>query len=162
MSETFIGHCVKFYEALNAVSIDHSLDDGEVVRRFAGKVTEVYVSTGIAQTYYSPIIKQLEKMGAIHKVQRGGRNADTVYVLNGLPDMLDPVWEGVSANNSGLKTLTSTHSYAKLAEQVRELDNLLGGINVLEALEELDSRLKTVEATLILLTPKHRSKKFEQ
>lgn len=146
MTETFIQHCTTLYEALEAVSVDKEAD-GQTVKVFAGKVTEVFKTTGIAQTYYSPTLRTLERSGALLKIQRGGRNADTVYVLKGLPE----VWDAEGWKGEGTRDLTSHRKYDRLAAEVRDINNLLGGMNVPSALTEIEQRLVAIESRLTSL-----------
>lgn len=161
MTSTFILHCEKFYNAIDEVSTDIEAD-GKTVRRFAGKITEVWKSTGIAQTYYTPVTKCLERHSAILRVQTGGRNADTVFILNGLPDQWEvDGWKGESSvlTQSGL---TVGQKHDKLDKRLDDLETSLGGINVLKALESMETRLKALEAQIILMTPVTRKKRNQE
>lgn len=139
MSEVFIQHCIATYEALDAVSIDKKLESGETARIFAGKYSEVWASTGIAQTYYSPVRRSLIKHGAIHVLQRGGRSTDTVIALLGLPK----AWKVEGWLDKG--DLTNAADYATLSAAIRELATNQGGINIPKALIEIEKRLVSVE-----------------
>lgn len=161
MTDTFIQHCETFYNALNEVSTNIETDNG-VVRRFAGKVTEVWKSTGLAQTYYTPVTKALERHSAILRVQTGGRNVDTVFILNGLPDEWDvDGWKGQSSTFTK-SDLTFHDKVDKLVTRLEAVEKSLGGLNVLTALEEQENRIKALEAQIILMTPVTRKKRNQE
>jgi hypothetical protein len=126
------------YEALDERATYKEVESGKV-KVFAGSYTEVWVSTGISQTYYKPVRRALERHEAIEVLQRGSRNADTVIVLKGLPDTWDiDGWNDKSG-------LTATTRYAKLEVEVANLKQSLGGMNVVKALEEIERRLVQLE-----------------
>jgi len=142
MTETFINHCIKMYESLDALSTDKELDSGKTVRVFIGSYMNTWKSTKISQTYYSPVKKALTRHGAIEVLQRGGRSTDTVIHLCGLPD----TWEIDGWNDR--VGLTSSTNYARLASEVEGIKKSLGGINVIAALQELEKRLVALEKSL--------------
>lgn len=145
MTVTFINHCIKMYDALNERAIDKTLESGAEARVFAGSYTEVWQSTGIAQTYYSPVRKALERHEAILVLQRGGRNVDTVIVLKGLPETWDI--DGWRDNSD----LTRSTSIARLSVEVSEVKKALGGLDVTSALVEVEKRLVALEEAVVLL-----------
>lgn len=141
MTETFIQHCITMYNALNDRARTQDLESGVKARIFAGSYSEVWESTGISRTYYTSIRNALERHDAIQILQRGGRGADTVIVLNDLPKRWD-----VSGWLDGTdKDLTPRPDYAMLEARVEALEKLLGGINVVVALAEFESRVVNLE-----------------
>lgn len=152
MTVTFINHCIKMYEALNDRATDKELEDGKTARIFAGSYFECWKSTKIAQTYYSPVRKALERHEAISILQKGGRSADTVIHLRGLPD----AWDVDGWNDS--VSLTKTRSYARMVSDVEETKRLVGGINIPEALREVERRLDALAEKLDDLTSQSRKK----
>lgn len=154
MTETFINHCIKMYNALDERATDKQVEsDGKTTtaRIFAGSYFECWKSTRIAQTYYSPVRKALERHEAIHILQKGGRSTDTVIHLRGLPDTWD-----VDGWNDAVG-LTKTRTYARLVADVQETKKLVGGINIPEALIEVERRLdalRTEVENLSSLVPK--------
>lgn len=142
MTETFVQHCITMYNALNDRARTQVLESGLKARVFAGSYSEAWEATGISRTYYSSIRKSLERHNAIQVLQRGGRGADTVIVLNDLPTEWD-----VSGWLDGTdKDLTPRPDYATLEARVEELEKLLGGIDVVTALADFQSRVETLEA----------------
>ena len=139
MTDTFVQHCITVYNALDEVATTKVTISGEEARIFTGKITEIFKATKIARTYYSPILKSLERHGALLKLQRGGRNQDTVYALQGLPSE----WDVDGWNDS--TGLTKVSTYAMLTAEVESLKSQLGGFNVVEALAEVEKRLVALE-----------------
>lgn len=138
MTDTFIQHCITVYNALDDRARIQNLKSGDKARVFAGSYTEAFASTGLSRTYYTSTRKALEKHNAFLVLQRGGRNADTVIVLRGLPEN----WE-IDGWNDG--RLTKPTEYATLEADVQEIQKLLGGINVTKALAEFEKRVVALE-----------------
>jgi hypothetical protein len=156
MTETFINHCAKMYQALHERAVDKELSSGQTARVFTGSYTDAWKSTGISQTYYSPIRKWLEKNKAILVLQTGGRSVDTVIVLQGLPDT--PEADGWLGN----KGLTESTNYARLAESVAEIKKSLGGLNIVEILAEFETRVKSLEEQIQMFSPRNTNKPKEK
>jgi hypothetical protein len=109
------------------------------VKVYEGKVTYLYHSLGISQTYYGSIFKGLQQVGSITKVNRGGRGtAPTAYVLHRKPALDE--WKKLAT-----KPLTRPRDFAILSQQVQDLAQQIGGINIGEALVHLEQRLERVE-----------------
>ena len=148
MTETFINHCISMYNSLDERAIAKKLDSGESAKVFAGSYYACWRSTKISQTYYSPVRKALERHGSILILQRGGRQVDTVIVLQGLPDEWDVNgWRDKS-------DLTATTNYAKLASALREVEKSIGGMNVVKALDSIAKRLDKIESQITTKTTK--------
>lgn len=137
MTEIFIQHCIAVYKALDERATVKAKE-----RVFAGSVVETFKTTGISQTYYGSVFNTLEDVGAIEKIQRGGRDVDTVIVLKGLPKK----WpEGLGWKGKNLKPLTEDTRYATLLLEVEKLKELMGGIDVKTALLEHEDRITKLE-----------------
>lgn len=147
MTETFVNHCIKMYQALNDRATDKELESGGTARIFVGSYFECWRSTKIAQTYYTPVRKSLERHNAIDILQKGGRSADTVIHLKGLPEAWD-----VDGWNDAVG-LTKQRQYATLASDVKEIKESLGGINIVNALQEFERRLVALETNLTSQSP---------
>lgn len=155
MTETFIKHCVKFYNTLDDRATDKEVN-GRIVRIFAGSYTEAWKASGVAQTYYSPVRKALERHEAIVVLQRGTNQADTVIHLRGLPDE----WDVAGWRNDS--RLTSAGIAATILADVQEIKSKLGGINILEALQEVERRLNELDEKFESLNRKTHKKKTTQ
>jgi hypothetical protein len=112
-----------------------------------GRITEAFKELGATSKYYTPVRAILVKTGAITIVEAGSRNKDSIVVLNDPlpgPAELAPILAGLD--------LTGTRPGAKVwADVERRLSALegwretVGGINIAEALRDLEQRLASVE-----------------
>jgi hypothetical protein len=130
------------------------ISGGEKVPVFAGKYSDVWQATGISQTYYKPVREALERHGAILILQKGSRAADTVIVLRDLPN--EDEWN-IDGWRDG-SGLTNPPESDTLRTQVEEIENRLGGINVVAALAEFEKRVETLEQQVAVLQGKKVSK----
>lgn len=146
MTETFRQHCETVYKALRDRASLRTTPEGEQEMVFTGAVSEVYHSLGISQTYYGPIFDTLEDVGAILRVQRGGRGIDSVLVLREMPK----VWpEGMGWKGRNSKPLTDDSRYATILLDVQRLQESIGGLNVLSAMMDFENRLRKLEAEVV-------------
>src|SRR6185503_4403005 len=130
MTDTFVHHCITMFNALDDRARTQVLESGNKARVFAGSYGEAWEATGISRTYYGSVRKALERHNAIQFLQRGGRGADTVIVLHGLPEK----WDVSGWLDGNDKDLTPKPDYAMLEARIQELERLLGGIDVTTAL----------------------------
>jgi len=143
MTDTFVTHCITFYEALEERATLKPLPSGGEALVFIGHITPVWNATGISQAYYTPVMNALERVGAVLRIQRGGRSVDTVISLEGLPDEWpdDLGWRGSKAEDP---------DYAIIMENLRKInEGTIGGINVITALLEMEERLTALEGKLL-------------
>lgn len=145
MTTTFIGHCETVYRALDErATIKIIGEPPEEAKVFVGKVVEVFRSLGISQTYYGPVFKTLEEVGAILRIQQGGRNVDTVIQIKQLPTVWPENlgWKGRTVED---QPLTDDSTFAMLLSDVQALKDSTGGLNVVLALAELEQRIEALE-----------------
>lgn len=146
LQPVFVQHLEKVYKALEERATMKVLHLDDVSRQelvFVGGITEVYQSTGISQAYYGPIFNALDEAGAILRVQRGGKNVDTVIVLRGLPE----VWpEELITSVTAKKDLTNANQYATVMAEIQKLRESLGGLSIVEVLFDFESRIAALEA----------------
>ena len=131
--KAIVRHCATIYATLLA----QARKEGEFVI-WRGKITKMYAETGVPQSYYSAVFKQLEDQGCITYAQKGTRSVESVLVLDH-----EPTPEGFIPPPPS--PLTDPERYANLREDVEALKILVGGINIAEALIEIERRLKEVE-----------------
>lgn len=146
MTDTFRQHCETVYNALKDRATLKPTPEGTQELVFTGAVSEVYQSLGISQTYYGPIFDTLEDLGAILRIQRGGRGIDTVLVVRELP-MIWPEGLGWKGRNS--KPLTDDTRYATILLDVQRLQDSIGNLNVLDAMMDFETRLAKLEAIVV-------------
>lgn len=146
MTDTFKQHCETVYKALKERATVRPTSDGTNELVFTGAVSEVYQSLNISQTYYGPIFETLEDIGAILRIQRGGRGIDSVMVIRELPE----VWpKGLGWKGRNSRPLTDDSRYATLLLDVQRLQESIGGLNVLNAMMDFENRLQRLEAELV-------------
>lgn len=137
-------HGLVLYEKMLELS---SEDDGFTVYR--GSLTQLFDATGFSRAYYTDVFQRLEDCGSIAKLQRGGRNADTVIVLRQAPTLES--WNGTPTATSHL---TPRGPSAILEQQVRDLVQLLGGMNIVQALGELQGQIANLNSRVNQLEQK--------
>lgn len=135
--KAIVRHSISVYNALLKDSTEETFE-GESIRLYRGPVSRLYASLGIAQSYYTEIFDQLDRQGSITYLQRGSKHVDTVIVLH-----FPPTEENFRIRPR--KGLTSAENSANLIESVSLLKQLVGGINIVEALIDVDKRLKRLE-----------------
>jgi len=142
-------HAHTFYSALTDQAklepvADNTPGSPEPVKEllvFRGKLQDVWAAAGISQAYYSNIRKLLRENGCITVVQQGTRNVPTIMVLNHPPP------EGAKIPE---EPLTARPTFAILDRRVEALeswrDTFAGGINIAEALRNMELRIASLEA----------------
>lgn len=138
----------KFYDALVELAQSELIPgegiDSEVLV-FRGKLMDVFQSLGLSATYYSRIRRIFIKYDCVTYLQRGTKSYDSVLVLNHAP----PTAQEISPAD-----LTDDPSGATMAAMADRLEDLerevsiltqwresLGGLNILEALRDIEKRL---------------------
>lgn len=154
MTETFVQHCIDMYSALEDRAQTQTLESGNKVRVFKGSYTDAFAATGLSRTYYTSVRRALEKNNAILILQKGSRGADTVIALQGLPKS----WDIDGWNDGQGKVLTNPPEYDTLRSDVDALQEQLGGINVISALSEFQSRVEALEAQIAELSKTTKKK----
>lgn len=135
--KAIIRHITTFYDLLEQDAVTEKVD-GSSLRIFRGKVTGIYRESGIPQSYYSEVFRQLEMQGCITFLQRGSKSVSSVIVLHRPPtesDYVPPI----------KSDLTNPERYANIREDVEGLKTLVGGVNIAEALRTIETRLDQLE-----------------
>lgn len=78
----FFGHMQRFYAAL-----DHLADSETGV--YKGHPTKVIDTLKIPQPYYSRLMRDLERMGCLTRLQRGSRNSESHLAIHKPPTLED-------------------------------------------------------------------------
>lgn len=121
---------------------------------WSGRLLDTIISLGIPQGGYNRAVNALRKIGCIEQLERGFRGEQlSVFLLKRAPT--PEVWaEGFVKSRD--RDLTNSPSLDTLRGEVRDLreefEKTLGGLNVIEAFENFELRLKTVERLLHDLT----------
>lgn len=130
-------YAIKFYQYLDEQARENEYHE----RVFTGKVSEAYKAVGASSAYHSGIRKLLIESGSVTVLKRGTGKQDSEWLLNGLDENILSV------------PLTPPGAAATMGAQVeRRLQTLeawretTGGINIAEALRNIESRLTQLEA----------------
>jgi len=153
MSDAVIKATVDFYKQLYDKSVPmfvHDYDE-DPRRIFRGSLTKTYAELGISTAYYSRVKRLLESQDCIEVVKRGHRtDPETVVILNHPPS---PFAEEV-LRKKPKEALTSGQPVAILLARIEKLERAEqaraeqeGGIDLVSALRNHESRLLKLEAT---------------
>jgi hypothetical protein len=123
-----------------AANAKEEVVNGEVVSVWSGFIGETCRKLRIPTGMERKVVKPLEAMGCIKIVQRGAGPYPSMLVLAYPPT--EDLWVGSDAPSA----LTRRPTYASLISDVETIKKQLGGGNIVEALAELDRRLKSLEA----------------
>lgn len=132
------GYAIALYERMEKEAIDHV---------WSGRLLDTIISLGIPQGGYNRAVNALRKMDCIQQLERGFRgNQLSVFLLKRPPTQ--EVWDE-ALKKSVDRDLTNAPRLDTLQGEVRDLreeyERTLGGMNVIEAIANLDRRLATAE-----------------
>lgn len=135
------------YELWKILEADAKPDEtfGEGLPIFRGKYTEAWSTLGASQTYYTRVRAYLRDNGYIQMLEQGSRNRDSIILLAKEPpqDVLQ------SPKENAAERLTLAGRFDTLEQQVQALRawrESAGGINLQEALRNIERRLLKLEA----------------
>lgn len=131
--------CV-LYDALEAKA---HRNDALGTLEFEGSMVKVYGSTGLSRSHYSKLFSVLIEIGSIDIAQRGARMTPTVMRLLGRPT-LEQIEHAEEIAKPHL-TKREPSAMVQLQQRVTQLERRLQGIDVTEAIINLDQRLKRLE-----------------
>lgn len=132
------GHCQTFYELLDSKAADEVIQERNL-RVFRGYLTEAFRETSLPIAYYSPVINLLSANECIVTVSKGARGVESITVLLRPPTAVDE-WQ-----ESFEKPLTGNLQAARLRQDVDALLKSVGGLDVIEALRNIEGRIKVLE-----------------
>jgi hypothetical protein len=130
-------HAQSLYDGLDAASVVEIVNDVPL-KVFRGSLTKEYSKIGASQSYYTPVTKALAENGCVTYLQKGVRGVETVAALHHPPR--EDLWQ-----DSG-RGLTSSTGYTILAQLVQNIEESLGGVNVPQALYDLQQQLERLES----------------
>lgn len=136
----------QFYEIILESAKIETFDEGQYglimpgeYLVFRGKVTDVYKQLKASQTYYARIRKLLINNGCVTFVERGARGSVSVLVLHHPPPPLAEIPP---------ENLTTRPTFDTLSRRLERLENSLGGISIVEALVNMETRIAKLERLL--------------
>lgn len=135
---TMYRHANTVYFSMSEQSTEKEIK-GVTVQVWRGSITDLFRGTGISWSFYQGVMDGLERCGSIARTKRGNAGVPSEFVLHHPPDLGDwPVTEG----------LTKHVDDDMLKAQVEDLAKRLGGIDIVEAFTDLESRLTECEERL--------------
>lgn len=133
----------QFYATLLQTATEE-VSDGKELLVWRGKLTDVFRELKVTSKYYTTIRAILTKTGSITIVETGSRNRPSIVVLNHEPPPLQKI------NNLGLTgTAPAATMMVELQRRLATLEawrESQGGINIAEALRNLEDRLTKLES----------------
>jgi len=136
-STAFTKNAVAFYNALRKEAKRESMGNGHTAWVYRGKVVTTFHKTGISQSYYTRIRRTLIDSGCIKQLQQGSRNTPTVLLL-----LKRPVESQLTIDNINL---TEVPSAAIMAQSIKDLQDRIGSLKVVDALSNFEIRIREVE-----------------
>lgn len=133
-----VKHSQAIYDLLESKSTKEKLD-GRNLPVFRGKLYETFRESGVSQGYYTPIFRALEDGHYITIVQRGNRSVDSVVVLFERPT------DEMDLTGASRPARVSPDELEGIRQEVSQIRQSLGGLNIVEALDNLERRLTKLE-----------------
>lgn len=131
-------YCGLLYERMDAEATIQ-----ENVRVWSGRLISTCKEIGIPEGTYSKVANKLRSMGCIEQVNRGYRgNQLSTFILH-VPPTGD-LWE----QDFTFQGLTTGPSLDRLRSSVEDLRKQLGGINIVDALANVEGRLQKLETAI--------------
>jgi hypothetical protein len=141
MSSTLFQHAESFYNALYERTTVETLGNGVEARVFRGRVSVIFRSLGISQTFYGRVKAGLVESGCISFARVGSRGQDSEIVCHHKPEET----EFMRRSN---RPLTRSLENAILTQRLNGIESQLGGMNVVEALAEFEDRLRKLDSRI--------------
>jgi len=139
MNQDFF-YALQYYKLLEENSKEEVIDKIKV-KVFRGSTVRIFRQLGISNSYYSKIIPALRDLQCVTQLKRGARGVDSVVLVHHPPREIEFLTRDT-------KPLTADPHSAKLAQQIEEIHESLGGgrFDVVAAIENLDQRLTKLES----------------
>jgi hypothetical protein len=102
---------------------------------FRGSLTKLWEQTGGSNAYYSKVMRNLTDLGCISVLQRGAGRMESVVAIIRRPD-------GEEISPAGL---TRRPRPDTLVADVENIKRNLGGIDIVEAFKDVETRLLSLE-----------------
>lgn len=135
--------CLMVYNAMERAAVETEIN-GESTKVWTGKITNLVTSLGIGLGIYGKMMKQFNHLGCITILTQGRVGVPTEVALHFSPASVE--W------TTPTRDLTDRPDAAILEQQIRDIHESLGGLNVKNALMTLESRIKQLEKEIETLT----------
>jgi hypothetical protein len=130
------GYALEIYKLLHK----SSKPTEEGMRVFTGSLSELYATLGMSKQHYSKIMACLVETGSIAYVQRGNAHQKTIVHV-----FKEPAYEEL-LNTLVISKQAAYRRRTDLEIRVEQLENLVSGLNMKEALLNHEKRIKELEA----------------
>lgn len=135
-----VEYTIRFHQLLRK-SAKRDKPTGDYI--FEGKVAALYDTLGISRTYYSRMMEVLQENGSIEYIQKGTRHYQSRIRMHA-----EPTPEEIEAYTDLTRVIPASRvSGRNLDSRVSQIERRLGSLDVVEALANMESRLRTLEAT---------------
>jgi hypothetical protein len=142
-------HVQKVYDAMEKESfavyddVNEAGDEAPYVR-YEGFTSHLFQSLGIAVPNYGPVLDLLREMGCITQERRGGGPSPSVWRLWKKPTLADFELAHKTMPQVQVKVRKEQHE----EQRILDLQKQLGGIDVPQALVELQNQINVLKAGL--------------
>ena len=110
---------------------------------WSGRLVETCIDLGIPQGGYNRAVNALRKMGCIEQLVRGFRGSQlSSFVLRQPPT--PEVWDTAFVKSRN-RDLTKRPSLDTLIAQTRDLEERIGGLNIVKAFKDHEDRITALE-----------------
>jgi hypothetical protein len=133
-NQTIRKHCQATYSAFQENAVLG--EDGKLV--WIGKTTDLFKELAIPSGYYGRVMRQLEFMGCVTRRHRGSLGTPSEVELHRDPSSIKE-WQ-----DEPQKGLTKPEDFATLSQRVTNLETLVGGLHIGEALRALTEDIAQV------------------
>lgn len=152
-------YCSALYNLMDENSEILQVEKGEV-KVWKGYLTQACGLVEIPEGVRNRVIKRLGDVGSIQVVEQGRRNYPSVVALLGPPT--DEVWQAFKDDTLQSDLLTERPDPAMMAQQIRDIREAMGGVNVPDALKNHEERISSLETQLRKLTERAENEKSAQ
>lgn len=128
-----VSHCALLYNKL-----DSEANEDHV---WQGKIIDACRSLGINVGSYSRVVNALRRLGCIEQLEQGYRSRPSIYRVHYPPT--PEVWAERAPDRT--EDLTSAPSSDTMAARLKDLEAQIGGINLVDALANIEARLQQLE-----------------
>jgi len=130
-------YTLEFYRLLES-NAEREIFDGVELTVYRGALTKLFKGLGVSQSYYSRVTVALKSLGCITLLKRGARGVDSIVAVHHPPDEMEFLIHHSTP-------LTHSPQAAKVTDRLADLEKRLGGLDVVEAIANLDRRVKVLE-----------------
>lgn len=122
------------------------IDDERTGPVFRGNFTEVCESVKASKGYYSQIRRILLDNGCMYQLERGTAHSPSVILLD--DTKRPPMTESDNVKSGALRLTDVDQSVRLLGERVEVMESRLGGVNLTDALKNMETRFSRIERKL--------------